>query len=414
MNVLGIWEAERTFGIGYNGWAQGGRAAGIAAFCALILLVGACAKKEAPKHERPPALVSTAMVVKQDTPYVLKGIGHVKAFRTVDVKPRVTGLLLTSKIKGGQHLRQGQLIFTIDPEPFEAALKEAQAAFEQAKARLQQAERDLKRFHAIFEAKGISADEYEQKRLDKVSKEFQAALEEARVTIAKLNLDYTKIYSPLDGQAGDIFIDERNTVTAYQSVLVNVRQIEPIRVEFSLPGKFLQEIRQYSNREDLAVEAHIPGSPDPETGSLYLIDNVVNPKTGMIMIQGEFQNHKRRLWPGQFVNVELRLTTIKDAIQVPSPAVMDGPAGRYVWVVKSDETVEMRPVVIERSYRDKEIVAQGLKAGERVVTDGQMMLYPGAKVQERKPPEKHPAEESQRGTESGPAASPTPAGGDQP
>lgn len=359
------------------------RFAWVMAGCLVTILAAACGKTEPAKKERPPALVTTATVVRQDTPYYLKAIGHVRALKSVDVKPRITGQLLSAAFKGGEYLEKGQLIFTVDPAPFEAALKEAQATLEQARARLKQAERDLTRFHAIYEAKGISSDEYEQKRLDRVWKEFQVVLEEARLTVAQLNLDYTRIHSPLDGQAGDILIDPPNTVSAYQSVLVNIRQIEPIRVEFSLPGKYLLEIMKYNEQKPLTVKVSMPGFDRPEEGVLYLCDNCVNPKTGMIMIQAKFPNAARRLWPGQFVNVWLELTVTKDAILVASPAVVVGPKGRYVWLVKPDSTVEMLPVLIDRSYDGMEVVAQGLSAGDRVVTEGQLLLYPGAKIVEQ-------------------------------
>jgi multidrug efflux system membrane fusion protein len=363
-------------------------------------MVGACGKKQQTNQNAVAVPVVTAQVIQKDAPYFLSAIGSVKAFQWVEVKPRVTGELLEAAFKEGEFLTKGQRIFTIDPAPFQAKLDEAEARLKQANTQLEQADRDLKRYQTLYEAAGISSEQYESKQVDFTWKKYQVALEEALVTSARLDLGYCSIEAPMDGLAGEIKVDNRNIVTANQTCLVNVRQLQPIKVTFSLPGKFLQEIIKYNTRQALEVRALITGSDEPEIGSLNLIDNWINPKTGMIMLQGLFPNPEKRLWPGEFVKVLLQLTVTKDAILVPSQAVMVGPKGKYVWRVKEDNTVEIRLVLISRSADGMEVVAEGLQPGDRVVAEGQTSLFPGAPVQER--------ERRKRSAEAQPPDTPTP------
>ncbi|MEW6533367.1 MAG: efflux RND transporter periplasmic adaptor subunit [Thermodesulfobacteriota bacterium] len=373
--------------------------------CATVLMVSSCGKKQQTNQNAVAVPVVTAQVIQKDAPYFLNAIGSVKAFQWVEVKPRVTGQLLEACFKEGEFLKKGQRIFTIDPAPFQAKLDEAEARLKQANTQLEQADRDLKRYQVLYEAAGISSEQYEAKQVDFMWKKYQVALEEAQVTSARLDLGYCSIEAPMDGLAGEIKVDDKNIVTAYQTTLVNVRQIQPIKVVFSLPGKFLQEIIEYNTRQTLEVRALFTGIDEPEIGSLNLIDNWINPKTGMIMLQGLFPNPKKRLWPGEFVKVLLQLTVTKDAVLVPSQAVMIGPKGKYVWRVKDNNTVEIRLVLISRSADGMEVVAEGLQPGDTVVAEGQTSLFPGAPVQERERPKKSaeaPRPEAATSKKSGP------------
>ncbi len=356
----------------------------VSAMCCLCLVTAACTAKNEKQHaSRSPVLITTAEAISRDTPNQEEGIGWVRALKSVAVKARVTGLLSETHFKAGDYVKKGQLLFSIDPAPFQAKLKESESKVLGCGAELEQANRDLKRFERLFGEKSISAEQLEQKQLDVKSKSFVVRLHEAEREAAELNLSYCSVLSPLDGQTGDIHVDEGNTISAYQDALVTIKQIKPIRVEFSLPGKFLHPIRQASKSNPLEVTLLAPGADSPVKGHLSLIDNVINRKTGMIMLEGTLPNEDVRLWPGQFVNVRLTLGVTGNAVLIPSRAVTEGVQGSSVWVVKPDSTVVPRTVTVARRIEDMEVISSGLIAGERVVVEGQMALFSGAKVAQR-------------------------------
>ncbi|MBI4964488.1 MAG: efflux RND transporter periplasmic adaptor subunit [Desulfomonile tiedjei] len=357
--------------------------------CVLSAVLTACGNsQQANKKERPPVPVQTAGVVAKDTPLFIEAIGNVIAYNTVDVKSRVTGELVKTFFKEGDFLTKGQQLFTIDQAPFQAKVKESEAKLKQSKVQFEHAKREFLRFKALYSEKAVSQELLENKEVDMNSKLHQVELNQAELESARLNLGYCSIESPLDGEAGERYIDNFNIVNANQDKLVTIKQIRPIKVKFSVPGKFLDRIRQYSSGDPLAVEALVLGSDKPETGTLTMIDNVINLKTGMITIEGTFPNPEAQLWPGQFVRIKLRLTVTQNAILVQHRAVLDGPQGRYVWLVQPDQTVTMQPVKIDRRSGDMEVVSEGLKAGETVVTDGQLLLSPGATIVTREQMEK--------------------------
>lgn len=347
----------------------------------LSITLVACGKpQQAAKKERPPVPVQTAQVVVKDTPLYVEGIGNVMAFNTVDVKSRVTGELIKTFFKEGDFLTKGQQLYTIDPAPYEAKVKESEAKVKQSRVQYEHAKKEFVRFKALYAEKAVSTEQLETKEVDMNSKLHQMELNQAELDSAQLNLGYCFIESPLDGEAGERYIDNFNIVKANEDKLVTIKQIRPIKVRFSVPGKFLDQIRQYNSGDPLKLEALIPGSDKPEMGALTMIDNVINLRTGMINLEGTFPNPGARLWPGQFVRMKVRLTVTYDAILVPNTAVLDGPEGRYVWLVQPDHTVTMRAVKIARRVGDMEVVSDGLKKGDTVVTDGQLMLSPGAKI----------------------------------
>jgi membrane fusion protein, multidrug efflux system len=353
----------------------------LAILCFVAATVVACGKSgKVDKKELPPIPVQLAEVVLGDSPLYLEGIGNAAAYNTVDIRSRVTGELIKKFFKAGDQLVKDQQLFVIDPAPFEAKVKEGEARLKQSKVQYEQAKRDYLRFKALFAEKAVSQEQLETKEVDMHSKQYQAELNQAELETAKLNLGYCFISSPLDGESGDIYVDNHNMVMANQDKLVTIKQTKPIKVKFSVPGKSLEEIRKYSDNGPLSVDALILGSNIPETGVLTLIDNLINPKTGMIMLEGTFPNAESRLWPGQFVRVRLKLAVNRKAALVPERAVNDGPEGQYVWVASLDHTVSMRPVKTSRRNEDMIVVTDGLKQGERVVTEGQLLLHPGARV----------------------------------
>ena len=332
------------------------------------------------KKQPPPIPVDVAVVIEQDTPLFLEAIGNVAAFNTVDVKSRVTGQLVKHAFKAGDLVTTGQQLFTIDPEPFQTKVKESEAKLNQSRVLYEQAQREFVRFRALHAEKAISQEQLETKEVDMHSKLHLVQLYEAELESAKLNLGYCFISSPLDGESGEILIDDFNMVNANQDKLVTIKQIKPIKVKFSVPGKFLDQIRSYHQVSPLAVEAFVLGSDKPETGTLTLIDNLINLKTGMLMLEGKCPNPEARLWPGQFVRVRLNLTTTRGAVLVADQAVNEGPQGKYVWVVNQDRTVSMRPIEVDRRTGNMLVISKGLTPGEQVISEGQLMLSPGATI----------------------------------
>ncbi len=357
---------------------------GLVLLCLLVAVLNGCGKKQADNNKgRPPVPVDIGEVIQKDTPLFLEGIGNVVALNTVDVRARVTGEIIKKLVDEGDRLTKGQQLFVIDPAPYEAKLKESQAKVRQSKVLYEQAKRDFLRFQALYAEKAVSQEQLETKEVDMNSKLYQVELNQAELESAQLNLGYCFIQSPLDGQSGEIYIDNFNIVKANEDKLVTIKQVQPIKVRFSVPGKLLDRIREHDKSEPMAVEALVLGSDKPEAGTLTLIDNNINLKTGMIVLEGTFSNPGSRLWPGQFVRVRLRLSVTKNAVLVPLRAVNDGPSGQYVWFMNPDQTVAIRPVTVDRRSGDMEVVSKGLKAGDKVITAGRLMLYPGAKVVSR-------------------------------
>ncbi|MBI5248157.1 MAG: efflux RND transporter periplasmic adaptor subunit [Desulfomonile tiedjei] len=353
----------------------------LALACLFALALTACGRtqKEASK-DRPPIPVHMAEVIQKDTPFFLEAIGNAAAYNTVDVKSRVTGELVNRFFKAGDPLKEEQELFTIDPAPFQAKVREGEAKLRQSTVQYEQAKREYVRFKTLYAEKAVSQEQLETKEVDMNSKLYQRELNQAELETAKLNLGYCFIRAPLDGQSGEIYIDDFNIVNANQDKLVTIKQIKPIKVKFSIPGKYLDEIRKYGSNGAMEVEARPLGNDKPEIGSLSLVDNIINPKTGMIALEGTFANPEAKLWPGVFVRVRLKLTVTRSAVLVPERAVNEGPEGQYVWVANQEHAVAMRPVKLDRRDGDMAVLSEGLKPGEKVVTDGQLLLHPGAKV----------------------------------
>jgi multidrug efflux system membrane fusion protein len=282
----------------------------------------------------------------------------------------------------GQDVKKGDPLFTIDPQPFEAALKQAQANLERDKALAKNAEADKKRYEFLISKQAVARQQYDQIRTNAEALEATVRLDEAAVENAKVMLNYCFIRSPIDGRTGNLLITRGNVIKANDVPLITINQITPIYVAFSVPEQSLAEIKRYRAKGAFKVEALPPNdAKGAELGTLTFIDNTVDQATGTILLKGTFANRQRRLWPGQFVDVVLRLAVQPDAVVVPSPAIQTGQQGQYVFVIKPDLTVEVRTVVVNRTLNNESIIDKGLKAGEQVVTDGQLQLVPGAKVE---------------------------------
>ena len=328
-----------------------------------------------------PVLAGT--VGQKDIPVQLLAIGKVEAYGTVSIKIRVTGELTQVHFREGQEVKKGDLLFTIDPRPYQAALDEAQARLERDTALLAKAEKDAERYSQLVKGDYVSADRYEQARSTADALRATVAADKAQVDSARLQLGYCYIRSPLTGRTGSLLIKQGSMIKANEDTgMMDIAQIQPIYVSFSVPEQNLPNVKEYMTQRPLRVEASPPGVTQPlEEGTLTFIDNQVNRQTGTILLKGTFPNKEKHLWPGQFVNVVLTLTTRPRATVVPAQAIQVGQEGQFVYVIKPDFTVEPRPVVISTTLDSEAVVEKGLTPGERVVTDGQLRLMPGAKVE---------------------------------
>src|SRR6266850_2052916 len=355
------------------------------------------------------APVVTAKVAEKDVPVDIAAIGNVEAYTMISVRAQVTGQLMEIHFQEGDSVKQGQLLFTLDRRPFEAALAQAEANLTRDKALMAQAEAQLSRDAANAEyqqltaerqaqlnARGIVAkDQVDQSRAqadatsaivkaDRAAVESakaQLAAQDAAVANARVSLGYTVIRSAIDGRTGTLGVRVGSLVTANQTELMTIARVQPVFVTFTVPAVHLPTIKRHMSDGQLSVIA-VPQDSDaqPATGMLTFVDNAVDMTTDTIKLKATVPNPDRRLWPGQFARVTLRLATLPHAVVVPSQAVQTGQDGQYVFVVKPDSTVEQRPITTTQRVNDDIVIDKGLQKGETVVTEGQLRLEPGTRV----------------------------------
>ena len=381
----------------------------IGLFCSL--LCGCNSPKAQSGGAPPPVPVSVAAATRETAPVEIHAIGTVEPSAIVQVKSQISGELLSVHFVEGGNVNKGDLLFKIDPRPHEEALRQAEAALQKDTAQVQQAEanraRDIaqqknaqaeaERYIALAKEGVISRSQSEQYRtsadaLRESVQAGQAAIESARASVesdrsavdrAKLDLGYCEIRSPLSGRAGNLLVNPGNLVSANgSSPLVVIHRIAPIFVSFGVPEEHLPAIRRNSAARQLPVQASPPGDPGKTSrGILTVIDNTVDPNAGAIKLKATFSNDERLLWPGQFVNVVLVLSSRDNVVMVPAEAIQAAQKGQFAYVVKADQTVESRAVTIGPAVGRKVVVESGIAAGETVVTDGQLRLFPGARIQ---------------------------------
>jgi multidrug efflux system membrane fusion protein len=352
---------------------------------AVIISCSTNAKEQSRPSRVAPVTVATAM--QKDIPVQIYAIGNVEAYATVQVKSQIGGEVVKVYFKEGQFVKKGDPLFLIDPRPYEAALKQAESNLARDIAQANNAESEARRYAELLKEGVISQEQYDQRRTSADALEAAVRADKAAVENARLQLEYCSIRSPIDGRTGDLKIDLGNVVKANDIPLVVINQIMPIYVSFSVPEKDLPGIKKYMAAGELEVEAKIPESGmKPVTGEVVFIDNAVNVETGTILLKALFSNGDRTLWPGQFVNVVLTLTTIPHAVVVPSQAVEVGQIGPHVFIVKPDHTVNLVSVVVGRTYNGETVIEKGIQPGETVVIDGQLQLLPGTKVEIKNSP----------------------------
>jgi len=361
------------------------------ALLAALALAG-CQKENNPGAKAgppPPAPVVVAPVVRKTVPVEFRAFGHVESNATVEVRSQITGVLQTTHFKKGQDVKRGDLLFTIDPRPYEAAVKQAEATLARDAAQFKNAEKEAGRQAELLKKGYVPQEDYDraQTAADALAAAMKA--DAAVIETAKLNLAYCYIHCPIDGRTGDYLADAGNLVNMANDVtLVIINQVRPIEVNFSLPERDLAPVMENQARGRLKVQAVIPGQESrPEGGELAFVNNTVDRATGQFQLLGSFANPEGRLWPGQYVKVVLTVAEEPDAIVIPSRAIQVGQKGEYVWVVKPDKTVEDRLVTVERAFNSETVISKGLKADEQVVVDGQLRLVPGATVQVKPSPD---------------------------
>ena len=351
---------------------------------AVAILASGCANKGqgSASAARPPAPVVVASVEQRDIPLQITGIGNVEAYQTVQIRSQVNGQIEKIFFKEGDDVRQGQKLFELDKRPFEADLDKAIAQTKHDEATAENSRIQRERYTGL-EKEGIVSHE----QAGQLSAQAQAdasgvEADKAAVQAARVQLQYTDIYAPIDARAGVLMINLGNLVKANDTpYLVQLNQITPIYVTFFVPESNLARVRERFSAGQLKVLAYPKGQPDnPAEGRLTFIDNGVDTTTGMFKLKATFENKDRKLWPGQFVDIALELSTEKNAIVVPTKAIQTGQKGEYVYVVGADSTAELRPVKIRGVFQNMTVIADGLNAGERVIVNGHLRVVPKGKV----------------------------------
>lgn len=351
------------------------------ALIALLALLAACSGEKPPKasHTYP---VRIGQALQKNAPLFLEAMGHVESITTIQIRSRIEGELTGVFFKQGQEVKRGALLFTIDSKPYEAALKQAQAGLEQAQANFILSEEKVKRYRILAKEEYYSQIDYESLQANFAANHAIVQQNKASVDQAAINLDYCWIYAPIDGMLGILNIDYGNLISVEGSTpLITLNQMAPIFVTFSVPEFQLPQIqRAYRKKELKVLAAYDDFDVEQFEGTLFMLDNMVDEKTGMIKLRATFDNDSRELWPGQFVRTRLVLSTLQNAVVIPFSAIQMTQAATIVFIVKEDMSVEERTVKLGQREGEDVIVLEGLKAGEKIVTEGQINLYSGAKV----------------------------------
>jgi membrane fusion protein, multidrug efflux system len=364
---------------------------GSALITAMALAAGGCSAggeaaaplKGGGRGGQPAAVpVTVTTVAQKSMPVDINVIGTSEPYSTVQVHAQVTGELTSVNFKEGDDVKKGQVLFTLDRRPLEAAVEQAQANLAKDQAQAVNARAQSVRYQDLLK-RGIATHEQSDQMVSNAAAlDATVAADRASLDNAKVQLAYATIAAPISGRTGALMVHAGNLVRAADTVpLVVINQVSPLYVSFGVPEAQLSELKRYMSHGSLGVQAAPPNDQGaPSTGRITFIDNTVDPTTGTIKVKGTFPNADHRLWPGQFVNVTVRLTMEADATVVPAAAVQTGQQGSYVFVVKNDKTVDMRTVQVERVANSEAVIRDGVTPGETIVTDGQLLLVPGSRI----------------------------------
>lgn len=330
----------------------------------------------------PPPLVTVVRAKAQNVPRYLDEIGRNVAFESVSIMPQVTGRVTERHFQDGENLKKGQLLFVIDPSPYKAQLDAAKASLQQAKAALELAKIQFERDQELVGTRAISKQDYDTKKNAVDVSQAQVEAAEAAIETAQINLDYCYIHSPIDGRAGARLVDVGNVVQANTTSLLSIQRLDPIYATFTITEGDLPQVQKQMSRGNLSAMVRLPSDPENFTrlGRVEFLDNAVQNTTGTVNLRATISNPDRHFWPGQFVDVKLVLATEKAAVLVPNEATQLSQQGPFVYVIKSDDTAELRPVTLGQRQGKDVVIASGLQAGERVVLAGQLLVHPGGKV----------------------------------
>jgi multidrug efflux system membrane fusion protein len=365
--------------------------------CVGVLALYGCGKETPASLERPPAPVTVATAVARDVPIYIEAVGKIVPREVVDIQPQVSGRITKVHVADGADVKAGEVLFTIDPRPFQAQLNQAEANVAQAQAALNLAKINFARVESVTDPRAVSRQDYDTKKNAVEVAEAQLGQARAAVETARLNLEYCTIRSPIQGRAGQRLADAGNIVMANNTSLLIIQRLDPIYAEFTVPENELTEVQQNMARRSLRVEVRLPDEPDRgREGKLTFVDNSVQDGTGTVKLRATIENKDRRFWPGRFAKVRLILDTQQQAVLIPAGAPQMSAKGSFVYVVKSDSVAELRPVTTGQLQGDLIVIDKGLKAGEQVVTSGQLGVTPEGKVQivqmenQANPPQKEP------------------------
>jgi len=330
----------------------------------------------------PPPLVTVVQATAHDVPRYLDEIGRNAAFESVNVTPQVAGQVIERHFQDGENLKKGQLIFVIDPRPYKAQLDSAKANLAQVRAALELAKIQFARDQELVGTRAISKQDYDTKKNTVDVNEAQVEAAKAAIETAQINLDYCYIHSPIDGRAGARLVDVGNVVQPNTTSLLSIQRIDPIYATFTITEQDLAEVQKRMSRGMLKALVRLPVDAEDAArpGKVEFLDNAVQNATGTVNLRATIPNADRHFWPGQFVNVRLLLDTEKGTVLIPSQAAQISQQGPFVFVVKSDDTAELRPVTLGQRQGSDVVIASGLEAGERVVLAGQLLVRPGSKV----------------------------------
>jgi multidrug efflux system membrane fusion protein len=346
-------------------------------------LAAGCSNKPTTAQSAAPVPVLTAKAGVKNIPVLIapSPVGHVLPVSSVTIRPQIGGAISTVNFSEGQEVKKGELLFTLDARPAQAALTLAQGSLQRDAAQLENATIQFARDQKLFDQKLISQDILDTSKAALDTLAGTVAADHAAVTNAELNLQYTEIRAPIDGVTGSLQFHAGNVVKSPDDVLLTINQIHPIYAAFAVPERFLPEIHHQMAGRTLTVTASFENlAGEPPQGELSFVDNAVDAMTGTILLKATFPNTDGKLWPGQFVQLALQLNELTNAVVVPSQAVQNGQNGQFLFVVKSDQTVEQRAVKTSVTVQGETVIAAGLNAGETVVTDGQLRLVPGTVV----------------------------------